>query len=276
MNTSPKRTVFFISDRTGITAETLGHSLLTQFDENQFKQMTLPFVNTVDKARTTIEYVNHASKSSGLRAIIFSTTVNEEVRSVLRQADALFMDLFDTYIETIERELNTKSARTEGLAHGARDEDSYKSRIEAMNYSLKHDDGESSIDYALADVIVTAPSRCGKTPVCIYMALQHGIFAANYPLTEDDFEKDSLPPLLLRHREKLFGLTSSPAHLSKIRNERRPDSRYASIRQVGFELRAAEQLFQRFDVPFLSSHDKSIEEIATIIMQQKNIHRRSF
>lgn len=276
MNNNAKRSVFFISDRTGITAETLGHSLLTQFDETQFKQMTLPFVNNPEKAATTVEYVNHATKTSGLRAIIFSTTINEEVRAILREADALFMDLFDTYITPIELELDAKSAKAEGLAHGARDNESYKSRIDAMNYALKHDDGESTLEYAHADVILIAPSRCGKTPVCVYMALQHGIFAANYPLTEDDFERDQLPAPLLRHREKLFGLISTGNHLSKVRSERRPGSRYASMQQVSFEIRAAIQLYQRYDIPNLSTHDKSIEEMATLIMQEMNIRRRSF
>jgi regulator of PEP synthase PpsR (kinase-PPPase family) len=271
-----KRPVYFISDRTGITAETLGHTLLTQFDDSNFKQMTLPFINSTDKARTTVEYVNHAGQTSGLRPIIFSTTVSDEIRAVLRTADALFLDLFDTFIGPIEQELHVKSSHTVGRAHGVSNETSYKTRMEAMNYALHHDDGQTVKDYDRAEVIIVAPSRCGKTPTCIYMAMQHGVFAANYPLTEDDLEKSRLPAALLRYQAKLFGLTSEADRLNQVRNERRPGSRYASLQQVGFELRQAEQLYARNNIPFVNSANMSIEEIATLIMLEKKIERRHF
>jgi [pyruvate, water dikinase]-phosphate phosphotransferase / [pyruvate, water dikinase] kinase len=271
-----KRPVFFISDRTGITAETLGHTLLTQFDDADFKQMTLPFINSADKARTTVEYINHAAKISGLRPIIFSTTVSDEIRILLREADALFLDLFDTFIGPIEQELHVKSSHTVGRAHGVSNEDSYKIRMDAMNYALHHDDGQTVKDYDRAEVIIIAPSRCGKTPTCIYLAMQHGVFAANYPLTEEDLEKGRLPASLQRHQAKLFGLSSEAERLHQVRNERRPGSKYASPQQVGFELRQAEQLYTRNNVPFVNSANMSIEEIATLIMLEKKIERRHF
>ncbi len=271
-----KRPVFFISDRTGITAETLGHTLLTQFDDANFKQMTLPFINSADKARTTVEYINHAAKTSGLRPIIFSTTVSDEIRGLLRDADGLFLDLFDTFIGPIEQELHVKSSHTVGRAHGVSNEDSYKIRMEAMNYALHHDDGQTVKDYDRAEVIIIAPSRCGKTPTCIYLAMQHGVFAANYPLTEDDLEKARLPATLQKFQAKLFGLTSEAGRLHQVRNERRPGSKYASMQQVGFELRQTEQLFVRCNVPFVNSANMSIEEISTLIMLEKKIERRHF
>ncbi len=271
-----KRPVFFISDRTGITAETLGHTLLTQFDDSDFKQMTLPFINSADKARTTVEYVNHAAKASGLRPIIFSTTVSDEIRALLRAADALFLDLFDTFIGPIEQELHVKSSHTVGRAHGVSNEDSYKTRMDAMNYALHHDDGQTVKDYDRAEVIIIAPSRCGKTPTCIYLAMQHGVFAANYPLTEEDLERARLPPSLQRYQSKLYGLTSEAGRLHQVRNERRPGSKYASPHQVSFELRQAEQLYVRNNVPFVNSANMSIEEIATLIMLEKKIERRHF
>lgn len=271
-----KRPVFFISDRTGITAETLGHTLLTQFDEGEFKQMTLPFINSIDKARTTVDYVNHAAKTSKLRPIIFSTTVGDEIRAVLRTADALFLDLFDTFIGPIEQELHLKSSHAIGRAHGMSDASSYKTRMDAMNYALHHDDGQTVKDYDRAEVIIIAPSRCGKTPTCIYMAMQHGVFAANYPLTEDDLEKKQLPPALVGRQAKLYGLTSDAERLHQVRNERRPGSKYASLAQVGFELRQAEQLYARNNIPHVNTASMSIEEIATLIMLEKKIERRHF
>lgn len=271
-----KRPVFFISDRTGITAETLGHTLLTQFEDAEFKQMTLPFINSADKARTTVEYVNHAAETSRLRPIIFSTTVSDEIRGILRTADALFLDLFDTFIAPIEQELRVKSSHTVGRAHGVADEGSYKARMEAMNFALHHDDGQTIKDYDRAEVIIIAPSRCGKTPTCIYLAMQHGVIAANYPLTDDDLEKTRLPVALQRHQAKLYGLTSDAARLHQVRNERRPGSKYASLHQVGFELRQAEQLYARHDIPYVNTANMSIEEIATLIMLEKKIERRHF
>lgn len=271
-----KRPVFFISDRTGITAETLGHTLLTQFDENEFRQMTLPFINSIDKARTTVEYVNHAAKTSNLRPIIFSTTVGDEIRAVLRTADALFLDLFDTFIGPIEQELQIKSSHAIGRAHGMSNESSYKERMDAMNFALHHDDGQTMKDYDRADVIIIAPSRCGKTPTCIYMAMQHGVFAANYPLTEDDLEKTRLPAILVKQQSKLFGLTNDAERLHQVRNERRPGSQYAALSQVSFELRQAEQLYARNNIPSVNTASMSIEEIATLIMLEKKIERRHF
>ncbi len=271
-----KRTVFFLSDRTGITAESLGHTLLTQFDATAFKQMTLPFINTPDKARAAVEYINQAAQESGKRPIIFSTTVNDEIRSLVRAANALFLDLFDTYLGSIEQELHLHATHVEGRAHGVADQEAYRTRMDAMNYALQHDDGTSTKDFGKADVILIAPSRCGKTPTCIYMAMQYGVYAANYPLTEEDLEKTRLPGFLTAHKGKLFGLVSNPERLHQVRSERRPGSRYASLQQAGYELRQAEQLYRQHALPYLDSTNMSIEEMAVTIMQEKKLRRHSF
>lgn len=271
-----KRAVFFLSDRTGITAETLGATLLTQFDESELKQSTLPFVNSAEKAHSAVEYINHTAKSTGKRPIVFSTTVIDEVRDILRGADALFLDLFDVFLPTLENELEMKSAHRVGRAHGIADEDTYRNRIDAMNYALKHDDGLSTEGYGDAGVILIAPSRCGKTPACLYMAMQHGVFAANYPLTEEDLERQRLPEVVRPYRKKLFGLSIDPERLHHIRSERRRGSQYASLPQVSYELRQAEALYKRHNIPFANTTNMSIEEIAAVIMQEKGLRRRTF
>lgn len=271
-----KRAVFFLSDRTGITAETLGATLLTQFDESEFKQSTLPFVNSIEKARAAVEYINHTAAGTGKRPIVFSTTVSDEVREILRGAEALFLDLFDLFLPALEGELKVKSAHLEGRAHGIADEDTYRSRIDAMNYALKHDDGLSADGYGDAGVILVAPSRCGKTPACLYMAMQHGVFAANYPLTEEDLERQRLPEVVQPYRDKLFGLSIDPERLHHIRSERRRGSQYASLPQVSYELRQAEALYKRHNIPFANTTNMSIEEIAAVIMQEKDLRRRRF
>ena len=266
------RTVFFVSDQTGVTAETLGHSLMTQFEGQEFRPVTLPFVSSLDKAQEAVRRINRAA-SQGLRPIVFSTLVQDDLREILMGANALFLDLFSTFVGPLERELDARSTHRAGRAHGMADLAAYTTRIEATNFSLANDDGSGG-DYAHADVVLIGVSRVGKTPTCVYMALQYGVFAANYPLTEDDLEVGRLPPRLEPYRAKLFALTIRPERLQQIRNERRPDSRYASRQQVLYELRAAEALFSRYALPWLDTTECSIEEIASRILNTSGIERR--
>jgi len=266
------RTVFFVSDQTGVTAETLGHSLMTQFEGQEFRPVTLPFVSSPDKAEEAVRRINRAA-SQGLRPIVFSTLVQDDLREILMGANALFLDLFSTFVGPLERELDARSTHRAGRAHGMADLAAYTTRIEATNFSLANDDGSGG-DYAHADVVLIGVSRVGKTPTCVYMALQYGVFAANYPLTEDDLEAGRLPPRLEPYRAKLFALTIRPERLQQIRNERRPDSRYASRQQVQYELRAAEALFSRYALPWLDTTECSIEEIASRILNTSGIERR--
>jgi regulator of PEP synthase PpsR (kinase-PPPase family) len=202
--------------------------------------------------------------------------VDDEIRAVLRGSKGFFLDLFDSYIPVIEKELDQHSTHTVGRVHGMTDPARYTHRIDAINFAMAHDDGLTQKDYERSDVILVAPSRCGKTPTCLYMALQHGLFAANYPLTDEDLEQAKLPDLLLQFREKLYGLTSAPERLHRVRSERRPGSRYAAMEQCAWELRQAEQLYGRHRIPFLNSADKSVEEIAVVVMQDKNLRRQTF
>ena len=271
-----QRQVFFVSDRTGLTAETLGNTLLTQFDGVEFDKLTLPFINTLERARETVVRINRTAAASPERPLVFSTTVNDEIRAVLREVQGLFLDLFDSYIPQIERELSVASTHTVGRVHGMADTERYQARINAINFAMAHDDGLTQKDYERSDVILIAPSRCGKTPTCLYMALQHGLFAANYPLTEEDLEHARLPERLAPFQTKLYGLTSLPQRLHRVRSERRPGSRYASMEQCTYELRQAELLYQRHNIPCMNSADKSVEEIAVLVMQEKNLRRQTF
>jgi regulator of PEP synthase PpsR (kinase-PPPase family) len=269
-----RRVVFFLSDQTGVTAETLGRSLLTQFGGHEFDQVTLPFVETVDKADEAVRRINAVAAETGVRPIIFSTLVRDEIRDRFLGARGLFLDFFETFLIPLERELATKSSHTVGRTHGVKDRAAYTRRIDAMHFSLDADDGLRPGSYDEADVILLGVSRSGKTPTCLYLALTYGVFAANYPLSEDDFEAGRLPPVLEPHRRKLFGLTISPERLQQIRKERRPEGRYASAEQVRYELRGAEALFQRYQIPYIDTTEFSIEEIASRILSSTGIERR--
>ena len=269
------RTIFFVSDQTGITAETLGHSLLTQFDGLRFRSVTLPFIDSIDKAKVVVRRVNLTAEVEGVRPIVFATFVHDEIRAVIRGSRGLLLDFFDAFIDPLERELDVRSSHTVGRAHGQKNRDWYSRRIDAMNFALENDDGQTTRNYEKADVILVGVSRSGKTPTCLYMALHYGIFPANYPLADEEFESGKLPAGLLSFRHKLYGLTISPSRLVQIRNERRPESRYASSGQVGYELRSAQALFRQFGSPFMDTTECSIEEIASTVLARMGLLDRS-
>lgn len=269
------RTVFFVSDGTGITAETFGHAVLTQF-EMKFRQVRLPFIDTLEKAYDAKRKINDAVNTDGQRPIVFSTLVKHDLSQVIRQADGMHMDLIQTFVAPLEQELGLKSTHTVGRSHNIVDSEEYKNRIEAINFSLAHDDGQSHKNLADADVILVGVSRSGKTPTSLYLAMQYGIKAANYPLIPDDFERGKLPSSLPPFRHKIFGLSITPERLSEIRHERRAGSKYASIENCRYEVNEAELMMKREGIRWLSSTTKSIEEIATTILQEIKPDRRDY
>jgi regulator of PEP synthase PpsR (kinase-PPPase family) len=272
---SAARTVFFVSDGTGITAETFGHSVLTQF-ELRFRQVRLPFIDTLDKAYDAVRKINEAFENDGQRPIIFSTLVHTELSDVIRKCKGMYMDMFQTFVAPLEQELGVKSTHTIGRSHNIVDSEEYKNRIEAINFSLAHDDGQSHKNLAEADVILVGVSRSGKTPTSLYLAMQYGIKAANYPLIPDDFERGKLPSSLYEFKSKIFGLTITPERLSEIRNERRAGSKYASLENCRYEVNEAEAMMKREGIRWLSSTTKSIEEISTTILQEIKPDRREY
>jgi regulator of PEP synthase PpsR (kinase-PPPase family) len=271
-----RRTIFFISDGTGITAEMLGHSLLSQFEDIEFNQETIPFVDTAEKTQIALDRIAQAAGSGNGRPIVFTSLVNTVVRAKLRGADALVLDFFETFIDPLEVELGQKSTHTIGRSHSATDKKEYQHRIEAVNFALAHDDGQSNRELAKADVILVGVSRSGKTPTSLYLALQFGVRAANYPLIPDDFDRNALPSALLPFRQKLFGLTIVAERLAEIRNERRPNSKYAELANCRREIEKAESLMRREGIRWLNSTTKSIEEISTTILQEIGLQRRVY
>ena len=269
-----RRTVCFVSDRTGVTSETLGQALLAQFAGIEPHSVTMPFVATVQDARNAVERINAIAREEGTRPIIFSTLVDDAVRDVVKQAEGFFLDFFDAFLAPLEEELQIRSAHVTGrAAHGAAADPAHSARIGATNFALANDDGAGARDYAHADVILVGVSRTSKTPTSLFLALQYGISAANYPLTDEDLETGRLPKVLQPWRHKLYGLTIRPERLQQIRQERRPGSRYASPQQVQYEVRTALALFARQDVPYIDVTECSVEEIASRILHAKNLAR---
>jgi len=261
------RTVYFLSDGTGITAETFGNSILAQFAVKP-RHVRRPFIDTAEKAREVVQEINAIAESGAPRAIVFATLVNREVLAFVREhCQAMVLDMFGMFIAPLEEEFALKSSHRVGRFGDAAKSQEYQDRIEAINFSLAHDDGQSARNLDTADVILVGVSRSGKTPTSLYLAMQHGIKAANYPLIPEDFERGRLPDALKVHKSKCFGLTIDPDRLSQIRNERRPGSKYADFGNCRYEVAEAESMMKREGIAWLSSTHKSIEEIATTILR---------
>lgn len=270
-----KRAVFFVSDGTGITAETIGNAILTQFEHAQFDTFRLPFIDSPEQVQMARAKITAAAIQTGLRPIVFSSIVDPLVRAALADADTLILDVFAPFLPPLEEELQAQRSPRVGRAHGMADYHAYEQRINATNYALTHDDG-IDVNYSDAEVILVGVSRSGKTPTCLYLALHYGIRAANYPLTPDDLDNQELPGRLLPYRSRLYGLTIDPVRLAQVRETRRPGSRYARLEQCQSEVSAAEKLMRSERVPFVSTTHSSIEEIASKVLSTLGINRHMF
>lgn len=268
-----KRHVYFISDGTGITTETLGNALLAQFDEVSFIKKTIPYVDSVEKAEKAVKDINRVAEESGCKAIIFDTIIDKEIHAAFDQVDAFQIDIFEAFLSPLEQELNSDSSYSMGKSHSSTTSSTYLNRIAAVNFALDNDDGARTRQYDEADVILIGVSRSGKTPTSLYLAMQFGIKAANYPLTEEDMQELTIPKFLKQYKKKLFGLTIDPERLATIREERKANSKYASLNQCYFEVEEVESLYQMENIPYISTTNKSIEEISTRILQSTGLKR---
>jgi regulator of PEP synthase PpsR (kinase-PPPase family) len=267
--------VFFLSDSTGISAETMGNALLIQFPGLRFERTLIPFIASVAEAREVVARLDEALDTSPRTPLVFTTAASDEVRQELQRTRCPMVDFFDLHMQQVEAILGTPGERLAARLHGVGDIKRYNSRMQAIEYTIEHDDGQSVRGLEKADVILVAPSRCGKTPTAMYLALQHGLFVANYPIVEEDLETHELPRPVRQLRDRCFGLMTTAARLSAVRQERRPGSQYASLEQCTFELRRTEAMFRQHRLPIADSSTKSVEELATIILQRLKTMNRS-
>ncbi len=269
-----ERDVFFVSDRTGITAETLGLSLLTQFNGIKFNKHTRRFVDTLEKARAVAEEIRQIARETNAAPIVFSTLIDEEMRKAVAEAEGVFFDMVDTFISPLEDTLRQKSSHTIGRAREIADQSKYTVRMDAVNFALTTDDGLHIQDYGRADVIIVGVSRSGKTPTCLYLALTFGIYAANYPLTEEELDEPRLPAALKTQHARLFGLSIDPERLHQIRRERKAEGSYGALKRCQYETAQAEALFRAENIPYLQATAMSVEEIATTVLHHMKLQWR--
>ena len=268
------RTAFFISDGTAITAETLGRAILSQFASVPFETRVLPYVDNLERAEDAVEQINIAYQRDGLLPLVFDTIVSPEIREKINSAHSCNLDMYEGLIGRVAEETGVEPDGHSGHAHDNVDSETYKERIDAVHFALDNDDGARTRHYHAADIILIGISRSGKTPTSLYLALQFGIRAANYPLTEEDLNHNQLPKALREHKHKLFGLIIDTDRLVKIRQERRAGSRYSSYQQCQQEQRAIQGIYTSQGIPSLDVSEMSVEEIATRILQMTGLKRR--
>ena len=267
-----KRLVYFLSNGTAITAETLGLSLLAQFPDRHFQTRTVPFVDTLEKAHAVSDEIDRAGDDAGHLPIVICTMGDEALMKIVGQTRALVIDPFGDILPRLEKVLAAEHHQP-GQSHRTVNPSLYESRIDAIDYAMIHDDGGKTQNYDQAEIILVGVSRSGKTPSCLYLALQFGIRAANYPLTEEDMDSEKLPAPLAPFRDRLYGLTTDLNRLVNIRQARRPNSPYSSLKQCRYELRAAEEMYRRHDIRYINTAEMSVEEIAARIIRDNNLHR---
>ncbi|HBO23723.1 MULTISPECIES: posphoenolpyruvate synthetase regulatory kinase/phosphorylase PpsR [unclassified Providencia] len=274
---SVQRTVFFISDGTAITAETLGHAVLSQFPL-AFMSYTLPFVTSEARAQEIKLKINTIYEETQMRPLVFYSIISPAVKAIITQSSGFCQDIVQSLVAPIQQEIGLepepKLNRTHGLS--MQNMTQYDARIAAIEYTLAHDDGISLRNLDQAQVILIGVSRCGKTPTSLYLAMQFGIQAANYPFTADDMDNLQLPTALRAYTHKLFGLTISPERLAAIREERRENSRYASLRQCRIEIAEVEALFRQNKINYLNTTNYSVEEISAKVIDSMGLQRRIF
>jgi hypothetical protein len=262
-----KRTAYFVSESTGITAETMGHSLLSQFDTVDFEQVYMPYINTEARARALCQRMDEAHARDGARPIVFATMLDREIGDILRRGNCFYLELFEQFVEPLSMELGIAPSRKSGRSHAITKPSMYTKRIDAINFAMANDDGVRPDNFRHADVVLVGVSRSGKTPTCLYLAMHYGLRAANHPITEEDFERGDLPPELIAAKRHAFGLTIDPQRLQAIREERRPGSAYASAERCRRDIRDAQTMFKRHEIPVLNTTSQSIEEIASQILR---------
>ncbi len=258
--------VYYISDSTAILAEDLGRALLCQFPGISFNEEKIPFVRSPEQAQAALQKI--LERSGGRFPLLFCTIIDRNIREIFDSPEVEYFDILNGFLGQLEHSLEATPLREPGFSRRGKD---IAKRVEAIHYTLEHDDGTRTREYHQADIILVGVSRSGKTPVSVYLATHFGLKAANFPLTSEQLDNYVLPVDIIRNRQRALGLTSSPKHLHKIREKRYKGSSYASLSTCSRELQQARQLFSQHQIRVLETEGKSIEELAVQAIQLTGI-----
>lgn len=265
--------VYYVSGSTGLLAEDVGKALLCQFQEISFNQEIIPFIKTKEAAKMAMEHI--LEQSGGVHPLIFCTIMDPKIKNIFDSPEVEFFDVFANVLDTLEICLETKALRVPGYSRNV-DDIALAKRVEAIHFSLEHDDGTRTREYDEAEVILLGVSRSGKTPVSVYLATHMGLKVANYPLTSEHLNNYELPHEIIRNRKKVVGLMTSPQLLHKIREQRYSGSTYAKLSTCSTEINQAKEIYIHYNIPLLETDGKSIEETAVQVTQLINIPRKQW
>ncbi|EPQ8525271.1 posphoenolpyruvate synthetase regulatory kinase/phosphorylase PpsR [Vibrio vulnificus] len=270
------RDVFYVSDGTAITCETLGHVVLGQFPFVA-NEKTFPFVESEEKLTELIKHIEISFQTNGIKPLVFFSLVLPDLKARLMESPAYCYDVLESIVQRVKDDIQMEpTPKLQRSRSVGKDTDTYFDRIAAIEYTLAHDDGISLKGFELADIILLGVSRSGKTPTSLYMAMQFGLRVVNYPYIDDDIKGLKLLPEFEIHRHKLFGLTIDPKRLTEIRENRLAGSDYASTEQCQHELANVEALFRREAIPYINTTSLSVEEISTRVLEKTGLKRRLF
>ncbi|HAS6162632.1 TPA: kinase/pyrophosphorylase [Vibrio vulnificus] len=270
------RDVFYVSDGTAITCETLGHVVLGQFPFLA-NEKTFPFVESEEKLTELIKHIEISFQTNGIKPLVFFSLVLPDLKARLMESPAYCYDVLESIVQRVKDDIQMEpTPKLQRSRSVGKDTDTYFDRIAAIEYTLAHDDGISLKGLELADIILLGVSRSGKTPTSLYMAMQFGLRVVNYPYIDDDIKRLKLLPEFEIHRHKLFGLTIDPERLTEIRENRLAGSDYASTEQCQHELANVEALFRREAIPYINTTSLSVEEISTRVLEKTGLKRRLF
>lgn len=263
--------IYYISDSSGILVTNLGQALICQFPEVNFYEEKFSYIRTVTEAKKIMAHI--LKRSGGRRPIIFSTILDPEVRAVFDSPEVEYFEAYGRFLERLETCLETEAVREPGIARNPSDL-ALNMRVDAIHFCLDHDDGTKAGEYDEADVILLGVSRVGKTPVAVFLATQMGLKSANFPLTAEYLNRYQVPETIRQNLSRVVALTTSPEQLHSAREKRYPGSRYARLSTCVEELKLAEHLYLKSNIPVVSSAGRSIEETATQVTQQLGIAKK--
>jgi len=270
MNHENIMTVYSMSDSTGQTAETLSKAAIRQFREVQeIRHIPLPRISRAEQIEKVVSLLSQA-KPCMIAYTLSVPTLQDLLIEQARAHEIPVVNLLDPLVQTISEELGIKPPRREsGILHQMDEE--YYSRIEAVEFAIRFDDGKDPKGMTKADIILVGVSRTSKTPTGMYLAQNYGKKVTNNPIVYGH----KPPKELFENKDKVIGLIVRPEVLLDIRTARLQSlglpahSAYANAEQVQLELDYANQLMAELGCPVVDVSHKAIEETATEIIYMR-------
>jgi [pyruvate, water dikinase]-phosphate phosphotransferase / [pyruvate, water dikinase] kinase len=256
--------VHLVSDATGETLNAIAKAALAQFDDVNVEQHSYALVRSPKQLERALDHIR------AQRGLVFFTLVNPELRRTLvnycttEKVPAL--DVMEGPITMMSQFLGAAETHRPGAQHGV--DQRYLQRIEALNFTIQHDDGQALDTLDDAQVVLVGASRTSKTPTCVYLAIR-GVRAANVPLVPGL----PLPAALLTIKKPLVvGLWASPDRLVQVRRNRLNtmgevrDTDYVDLEAVRSEVSDTRKLFEHHEWPAIDVSRRSVEETAAAVI----------